>query len=81
MNPNGYIRTIHDLDEKQIRMLDNGGVFVVLTPDDIITLKLLRDEFKSTRYRHKDDPNRQIAYYTEQGKLIETLERILKQVA
>lgn len=52
---------------------------VVLSQDDLLTLKLLRDEFKSTFFRNKDDPNRNIAYYTEQRRLLETLERILIQ--
>ena len=74
-----YLNTCISKEQNDALLKDHSNLFV-LTPDDILTLKLLRDEFKSTRYRHKDDPNRQIAYYTEQGKLIETLERILKQV-
>lgn len=76
MNPNGYIRTIHDLDEKQIRMLDNGGVFVVLTPDDILTLKLLRSQWSQHLFEQRSYKRRD----AETARALETLERILKQV-
>jgi len=42
---NGIKHTINDLDPWQMDLLAQGGIFVVLTPDDI-TLKLLRDNWR-----------------------------------
>lgn len=50
------------------------GVEVVLTPDDILELKLLRDEYKQWIFeRHR-------SRCASSEKTLETLERILKQV-
>jgi hypothetical protein len=53
---------------------------VLLTPDDILTLKLLRDDFGRTQFAHITDPLRGLDGYCEKEKLLETLEHILKQV-
>jgi len=50
--------------------------FVSLTPDDILTLKLLRDECRAAYSRWPDEKHRRL----EDVTLLETLERILKQV-
>ncbi len=49
-----------------------GGAVVALTPDDILTLRLLRDEL--SRYTHGNWKT------YEDDRRLETLERILKQV-
>jgi hypothetical protein len=50
--------------------------FVTLTPDDILTLKLLRDEWRRERMTHNTDKRRDVSL----DRCLETLERILKQV-
>lgn len=50
------------------------GVGVVLTPDDILELKLLRDEYKQWIFE------RRRSRCASSEKTLETLERILKQV-
>jgi hypothetical protein len=49
--------------------------FVSLTPDDILTLKLLRDEYR-TWFWKRDIKRRDV----DTERTLETLERILKQV-
>jgi hypothetical protein len=49
-----------------------GGRPVVLSPDDILTLKLLRDNYKEYNLGNYRT--------TESDRVLETLERILKQV-
>jgi hypothetical protein len=49
--------------------------FVSLTPDDILTLKLLRDEYRKW-FIKRDLKRRDV----DTERTLETLERILKQV-
>jgi hypothetical protein len=48
----------------------------ILTPDDILTLKLLRDEWRRERSSTNTNKRRDV----ELDRCLETLERILKQV-
>jgi hypothetical protein len=50
--------------------------FVSLTPDDILTLKLLRDGWRQERASTNTNKRRNV----ELDRCLETLERILKQV-
>ncbi len=67
----------------QLEVLDKGGRAVALTPDDILTLQLLRDScrtgfhFRNTE-RARDGRNGR--RNSDAELLLETLERILKQV-
>ena len=60
----------------QLEVLERGGRAVALTPDDILTLRLLGDDHRRERSFHNTDKSRNI----ETDRLLETLERILKQV-
>jgi hypothetical protein len=54
----------------------NVKPMVLLAPDDILTLKLLRDWYAGERLRYPDEKHRPL--HTE--ITLETLERIFKQV-
>jgi len=60
----------------QLEVLERGGRAVALTPDDILTLRLLRDWYAQQRQSYPDEKHRPL--HTE--LTLETLERILKQV-
>jgi hypothetical protein len=61
---------------KDLDRVRNGPKPVLFTPDDILTLKLLRDWHSERRLRYPDEKHRPL--HTE--LTLETLERILKQV-
>jgi hypothetical protein len=63
------------ISEKPYGTYLDGGKPVILTPDDILTLKLLRDDQR--KYWHNGNGRRRDV---ELEQLLETLERILKQV-
>lgn len=67
-------------EEQNDALLEDHSNLFVLTPDDIITLKLLRDAFNSAEFVHKEDPNRNLKYYLEKDRTVGALNRILKQV-
>jgi hypothetical protein len=60
------------LNEKQTTAVCDGGKIAVLTQDDIITLKLVEDFLRRDTLGN--------ARTDESDRLVETLERILKQV-
>ena len=64
------------LTEKQTTAVCDGGKIVVLTPDDIITLKLARDQW----LRMATIDTETYAPNVSRSQIFETLERILKQV-
>lgn len=51
-----------------------GGRPVILTPDDIITLRLLKDAYAQALFEQR------YKSHLDWNKTLETLERILKQV-
>jgi hypothetical protein len=53
--------------------------FVSLTPDDILTLKLLRDSYRNG-WHFRNTEGRGGRRNAESENILETLERILKQV-
>lgn len=61
--------------EQNDALLEDRSNFVVLTPDDILTLKLLRDEHR-TLWFGRNEARRDVS----RENVLETLERILKQV-
>ncbi len=61
-----------EVTEGTEKLYYDGGKLIALTPDDILTLRLLRDEL--SRYTHGNWKT------YEDDRRLETLERILKQV-
>jgi len=59
----------------EFKYIAPGTASVHLTPDDILTLRLLRDDVAKQRAQ---EPN--WVYYRERQVLFDTLNRILKQV-
>jgi hypothetical protein len=55
--------------EQNDALLEDHSNLIVLTPDDILTLKLLREDYRKPQW----------ANY-EWNRIFQTLERILKQV-
>ena len=70
------IRLTIETTESVLEAFNNGGKGVVLTPDDILTLRLLRDGW--LRERMANNTNNRLNPGLDKG--LETLERILKQV-
>jgi hypothetical protein len=58
-------QTLNEID----KAMASGKRCVILTPDDILTLKLLREDYRKPQW----------ANY-EWNRIFQTLERILKQV-
>ena len=67
-------------DKAQVEALDKGATAVILTPDDILTLRLLRDEEQTALSRHKSGDVYTARTDLEQQRTLDTLNRILKQV-
>ena len=70
------VQELINIHSDQVKILHNGGIAVALTPDDILTLRLLRDEYARQRLRYPDQKHRIWA----DELTLETLECILKQV-
>ncbi len=65
---------------KQSSIVDDGGSLIALTPDDILTLKLLRDSYQNGWHFRNTESNRGGRRDTNSELTLETLNRILKQV-
>ncbi len=64
------------ISDKQQSLLNEGGSLAVLTPDDILTLRLLQTNW--IRIRMSKNTDKRLDY--DFDKALETLNRILKQV-
>jgi hypothetical protein len=64
-------------EEQNYALLEDHSNLVVITPDDILTLKLWRDSWQRDRTLYGTDSLRDV----ELDRGIDTLNRILKQVS
>ena len=63
------------LTERQSKTLSNGGQIVVLSPDDLMTLRQERNEYKQALFQVRDEQRERRNWQ----RMLETLERILNQ--
>lgn len=73
MNRTIYLNSYLSKEQNDALLQDHSNL-VVLTPDDILTLKLLRDDYSQALLENRH------SYMPETQRKFETLERILKQV-
>ena len=67
------------LTERQSTTLSNGGKIVVLSPDDLLTLKLLRCDYQSVFIFRNNENGITGKRNLEAEMILETLNRILNQ--
>jgi hypothetical protein len=68
------------MTQKYYQELIDNKTTVLLTPDDILTLKLLRDDYRHAKFKEHGMGMDRARSSLQNDHTLETLERILKQV-